>query len=547
MSDAFADQATVPQAPTGLNATAVSSSQINLKWNPPANDGTNMEAFSSANNGVNNGAVFVPGKIGQALSFDGTDDAVYIPNSSTLNFGNTGSFTISTWIKSTQSGSGNSGLGWIVDHRRNNDGVYAGYTIGDSNGTIDARIRDSSGNDVPVFSITNVNDGNFHNIVFVVDRSTQTERLYVDNVLQSTQSIASVGNINTVFDLHFGGTASPNTPVNFFNGTIDQTRIYNMALSPQEILELYTETSSSQVPTSGLVGEWKFDGNTLDTSGVGGSTGGSPITGYKIERSTDSGMTWSVIVPNTNSIATTYSDTGLAADTSYTYRVSAINSIGTSSPSDTASATTKAAGISLGNVQSTSGTATSSPYQITLSNFNAGTGTNRLLVVGVGANNNGVTSVTFGGVQLSQAVQSFTNNDAEFWYLVNPSGTGNIVVTMGGSTSAVVGAYSFSGVNQTSPISNTATNHNSASSSPTISITTQYPNDWVLDLPSIYGGVTLGSPTCTQEWNTNIPNAITGASSSTITSSSGSATCSWTASNGGDLWDDIAIEIKAAG
>ena len=69
--------------------------------------------------------------------------------------------------------------------------------------------------------------------------------------------------------------------------------------------------------------------------------GGSPITGYKIERSTDMGTTWST-VQNGSSTATTYSDTGLVASTTYSYRVSAINSIGTGSPSNTVFATTLA-------------------------------------------------------------------------------------------------------------------------------------------------------------------------------------------------------------
>src|SRR5438128_6589429 len=68
--------------------------------------------------------------------------------------------------------------------------------------------------------------------------------------------------------------------------------------------------------------------------------GGSAITGYKIERSTDGGITWTALVANTGSAMTTYSDTALSHTTAYTYRVSAINSVGTGSPSSTASATT---------------------------------------------------------------------------------------------------------------------------------------------------------------------------------------------------------------
>lgn len=201
-------------------------------------------------------------------------------------------------------------------------------------------------------------------------------------------------------------------------------------------------------------------------------------------------------------------------------------------------------GIELNNVQSTSGKVSSSPFTLNLSNFDASNGTNRLLVVGVSANTATVSSVTFGGTSLSKKVASSLNNDAEFWYLANPtSGTGNIVVTMSGSTSAVVGAYALSGVNQANPLPTTKASNNTVASSPTITLTTQFANSKVIDLPSIFGGVMLSSPTCVQHWNVNLPNAITGASSAKNIPSPSATTCSWIATSG-DFWDDVAVEVR---
>ncbi|MDE2975083.1 MAG: fibronectin type III domain-containing protein [Gemmatimonadota bacterium] len=73
-------------------------------------------------------------------------------------------------------------------------------------------------------------------------------------------------------------------------------------------------------------------------------TGGSAITGYKIEKSTDGGTTWANQRANTRSTATTYRHTGLSADTTLHYRVSAINNNDTGGPSNVASATTRRVG-----------------------------------------------------------------------------------------------------------------------------------------------------------------------------------------------------------
>ena len=74
------------------------------------------------------------------------------------------------------------------------------------------------------------------------------------------------------------------------------------------------------------------------------STGGSAITGYKIEVSPD-GTNWTDLVANTDSTATTYAHTGLNAATTRHYSVSAINAVGTSDASGSDDATTEASTV----------------------------------------------------------------------------------------------------------------------------------------------------------------------------------------------------------
>ena len=66
----------------------------------------------------------------------------------------------------------------------------------------------------------------------------------------------------------------------------------------------------------------------------------SDITGYKIESSSDAGSNWSNLVVDTGNTNTAYQHAGLSRGDTRHYRVSAINSVGTSAPSNTANATT---------------------------------------------------------------------------------------------------------------------------------------------------------------------------------------------------------------
>ena len=94
---------------------------------------------------------------------------------------------------------------------------------------------------------------------------------------------------------------------------------------------------------------------TVSPNGLKGSTelrlswaapvdsGGSPITGYRIERAVVRGGAWIIHVASTGSATTTYLDTGLAPNTTRFYRVRALNAQGHGDPSNVAEGTTNAA------------------------------------------------------------------------------------------------------------------------------------------------------------------------------------------------------------
>ncbi len=384
---------------------------------------------------------------------------------------------------------------------------------------------------------------------------TGSNRLLVVGIEANNQSVSSVT---------FGGVALSQATGSFHN---DYTAFWSLK-NPNGTAKIVVTMGGS---TGVVIGAYAFSGvdqtNPIPTTATFYRSSGNPTislnTLYANSVVLDSPAIWGGVTLGSptctkqwNATVTTNQVSGASSNKTQTTPGAVTcgwTASGTGNGWDDSAIEVKASGaasattpIVLNSKSTTAGNGVSSPFKITMYKFSPGTSSNRLLVVGVTASSKSATSVKFGTTSLTQAVSSFNNNDAEFWYLKNPSSTpADLVVTMSGNTPFVVGTYSFSGVDQTTPIPTTAVNNNTASSSPTISITAAYANSTVLDLPSIYGGATLSSPTCTQQWDANLPSGITGASSNKTMSTAGQVTCSWTASSG-ELWDDAAVEIKAS-
>lgn len=77
----------------------------------------------------------------------------------------------------------------------------------------------------------------------------------------------------------------------------------------------------------------------IDLDWTAGPDGGSPITGYKIERNLNAGG-WATLVADTASTDTDYTDSTLSTGDQADYRISAINAEGTSTASNVLGATT---------------------------------------------------------------------------------------------------------------------------------------------------------------------------------------------------------------
>ena len=88
-------------------------------------------------------------------------------------------------------------------------------------------LKDSGRGGAPLFSQTNITDGNWHRIGFVWDRSHRM--LYVDGVVVTEDTQDCLEDSNNGLYFGAGSTLAQNT---FWSGLIDDIRIYNRDIDP---------------------------------------------------------------------------------------------------------------------------------------------------------------------------------------------------------------------------------------------------------------------------------------------------------------------------
>lgn len=257
------------------NTTALLRRNLVSWWTLDESGGNRSDSILHAtNDGAVTAATLTNGKFGQGYSFNGSSTHIAITDSAAIDIG-TSQMTVSLWYKSAASTGQHQGL-----ISKETGGSTAGYQIFIlSTGDFQACL--SKAGPVERFCITTsgtnyIGQNRWRNVVFL--RNGTGVYLYLDGVEigNNTTAGASTADATNSRDLIIGaqpGSDSPSTIFNpsWFNGAIDDVRIYTTALSTAQLSALFGASPPSACDQT-CVGWWKLDeasGAVADSSGKG--------------------------------------------------------------------------------------------------------------------------------------------------------------------------------------------------------------------------------------------------------------------------------------
>jgi hypothetical protein len=137
-------------------------------------------------------------------------------------------------------------------------------------------IQEDSAVDAPTWFTSEVPDGLYWVRASIVDlEGASAIAFYVDAALHETRS-GSPSLIPDRAGPFIVGTIN-HSPNCAFDGLIDEVRVWNYARSASQILADYDNAITP--PLFGLVGDWRFSGDLLDSSGLGNhlQASGTPL------------------------------------------------------------------------------------------------------------------------------------------------------------------------------------------------------------------------------------------------------------------------------
>lgn len=191
--------------------------------------------------------------------------------SSLLDMGS-GELTLMIWMRWTTSGSFGV-IGKMKGGGSSDSNKYVIQTFDDGGGLdIQFKLSDGGADVDLVRSSAGFNDGEWHHAVLVRDNTANLLRGYVDGAEEGTHDITGMGSLDTPNPfLIAAGHNNGSVVIQHFDGDLDGGRLYNRALTPEEILTIYNSRGHDGIVDS-LVGRWMMNegapGDTASGAGV---------------------------------------------------------------------------------------------------------------------------------------------------------------------------------------------------------------------------------------------------------------------------------------
>ncbi|EKD91103.1 MAG: hypothetical protein ACD_30C00045G0003 [uncultured bacterium] len=216
---------------------------------------TTYDTTGNGFNGTITGAAWVPGKVGGALDFDGTDDIVTISDNATLRL--TSAFTLSFWMKADVAPS---------TSRDTPVSKYQNYTFNwgepDSNLQQACVYKDATDNDQVSKLSSTLSANTWYFITCVYDGINL--KAYLNGNLEASNA-RNAPKSGTAFDLLIGDKGADSS---YFPGLVDQVRIFNYARTASQVAYDYNQGEP--------VAHWRMDecqGTTTNDSSGNSNTG----------------------------------------------------------------------------------------------------------------------------------------------------------------------------------------------------------------------------------------------------------------------------------
>lgn len=232
-------------------------------------DGSTFDLSGNGNNGTTNGGVTWAmdrfGNPDHALALDGTTGYVNCGNGASLHIA--GDITVCGWVRTPPQANGKMVASKYSSVQDNGWALGTTSSLTPPVGAIRFDGRDHSSQYWTSGGTWEVDDNAWH--FLVGQRQGSVWKIYVDNQLASQNDVGSAGSLVSNFDLTIGFQSDQVGGSTYWEGLIDDLRIYGRAISGGEIDSLYHEGGWDH-EQKGLVAYYPFTGGSAaDSTGHG--------------------------------------------------------------------------------------------------------------------------------------------------------------------------------------------------------------------------------------------------------------------------------------